>query len=71
MIFRIAAKEETSLTHVKIETFQATVSETHNRILLANITLGLKIEIRNYCQNIQNKIDLLEKSSVVLYSPDV
>jgi len=38
VIFRLASWEETVLTHVKVEAFQATVSETTSRILLVIIS---------------------------------
>lgn len=41
MLAATTAGEETYLTNVEVEAFQAPISETDDRILLANIALGL------------------------------
>lgn len=41
VVFGISTEEETLLAHVEVEAFEASVSEAHDRVLLADVALGL------------------------------
>lgn len=41
MVFGITSEEETFLTHIKVETFQAAIAEAYNWIFLADVALCL------------------------------
>lgn len=43
MIFRRSTKEEAHLAHIEIEAFQASITESNNRIFFANVALCLFI----------------------------
>lgn len=55
MVLGVAAEEETLLTHVKVEAFQAPVPESNYRILLADITLSLVLGALGGRQPVQNR----------------
>lgn len=50
VIFGSSTEEEAHLAHIEIETFQASITKTNNRILFANVTLRLSQEVQNFKQ---------------------
>lgn len=43
MIFATATKEETRLTHIEVEAFQASITEAHDWIFFTNVTFCLML----------------------------
>lgn len=41
VVFRLMTEKETFLTHVKVETLQASVAEAYDRVFFADVTLSL------------------------------
>lgn len=47
VVFGCSAEEEAHLAHIEIEAFQASISESNNRIFLANVAFRLLEKRRN------------------------